>query len=177
MNYLKLFALAACVAFLGACNGNDNTQQQQQAPVAQEQPGVQPQQPAAPADPNAQQPQATAQALPATATNFLQQQFPNATVTYVETDSDDGRIEYETTLNDGTKVTFNAAGEWDKVECYGKAVPAALVPANIASYVSTNYQGAAITKVDREPYGFDIDLANGLDLKFNANGQLMSVDD
>ncbi len=168
MNYLKLFALAACATLLGACNGNDNAQQQQQVPVNQAQP--------APADPNAQQPQATAQTLPAAATTFIQQQFPNATVTYVENDSDDGRVEYEATLSDGSKVTFNANGDWNKVECY-QGVPAALVPANIASYVSSNYQGAVITKVDREPYGYDIDLANGLDLKFNANGQLMSIDD
>lgn len=176
MKHIKLFAFVACAGMLTACNGGDSTQQQQQAPMTQEQPGAQPQQPGAPADPNAQPPQAAGQSLPAPATTFLQQQFPDATVTRVETDSDDGRVEYEATLSSGAKVTFNGAGEWDKVECY-QGVPAALVPAAISSYVAGNYQGAAIVKVDREPYGYDIDLANGLDLKFNANGQLMSVDD
>ena len=165
MKTIRFLALAACVALLSACNGNNNAQQQQQVPVNQAQPA-----------PSAQQPQATVQTLPEAANAFIAQHFPDATVTFMEHDSDDGRVEYEASLSNGTKVTFNANGDWDKVECY-QGVPTALVPAPISNYVSRNYQGAAIVKIDREYYGYEIDLANGLDLKFNANGQLMSVDD
>ena len=37
--------------------------------------------------------------------------------------------------------------------------------------------GAAVTKIDKEHYGYDIELSNGMELKFNHQGGLMGYDD
>ena len=74
-------------------------------------------------------------------------------------------------------MEFDGNGNWDKVDCKYKAVPAALVPDVIAKYVSANYAGALVTKIDKELYGYEIELNNGLDLKFSTNGQLLEIDD
>ena len=34
-----------------------------------------------------------------------------------------------------------------------------------------------ITKIDKEPFGYDIEINNGLELKFAANGTLLGIDD
>ena len=87
----------------------------------------------------------TANQLPATAQTFINQTFPGATIMYAEID--DGK--YEVHLNDGTEINFDRKGNWDKVDCKLKAVPAHLIPATIASNVETQFSGTVITKIDK----------------------------
>ena len=63
------------------------------------------------------------------------------------------------------------------MDCKYYAVPAALVPEVIATYVQTKYPGVMITKIDKELYGYEIEINNGLDLKFSPTGQLLGIDD
>ena len=67
-------------------------------------------------------------------------------------------------------------GEWDKVDCYMLPVPAALVPETIKQYVKANFPDAVINKIDKERYGYEIELSNNLELKFNKQGMLMQID-
>ena len=57
------------------------------------------------------------------------------------------------------------------------ALPAAIVPAAIQQYVSTNFPGTVITKIDKERYGYEIELSSDIDLKFNYQGVLIGMDD
>jgi len=43
--------------------------------------------------------------------------------------------------------------------------------------VNKNFKGATIVKIDKEHYGYEVELSNGLDLKFNCNGSFMMIDD
>ena len=115
--------------------------------------------------------------LPAAAQSFIQNTFPGQTVSYAKVDRDFGRTTYEVCLNNGTELEFDKNGEIDKVDCTFSAVPAHLVPATIADYVKTNFAGATIVKIDKERYGYDVELSNELELKFNKKGQLMNIDD
>ena len=115
--------------------------------------------------------------LPAAARTFIQQTFPDAAIAYAEKEVGFTKTKYEVRLNDGTKIEFKGNGEWDKVDTKYKAVPAALVPEVIAQYVQTHYAGALIIKIDKELYGYEIELNNDLDLKFSAGGQLLDIDD
>ena len=175
--YFKVLSVGVILFALWSCSGNNDANQQQVAvPTVQEQP-VQ----AAPADSTMAQPQAaahatTAQALPEAITTFLKQHFPNATVAGVEPDNEHGGLEYDVYLNDGTQVDFDANNQWEKVESM-KGVPAALVPKAIATYVKGNYQNLVITKINKEYGGYEIELANGMDLKFDGSGRFMGMDD
>ena len=175
--YFKVLSVGVILFALWSCSGNNDANQQQVAvPTVQEQP-VQ----AAPADSTMAQPQAaapatTAQALPEAITTFLKQHFPNATVSGVEPDNEHGGLEYDVYLNDGTQVDFDANNQWEKVESM-KGVPAALVPKAIATYVKGNYQNLAITKINKEYGGYEIELANGMDLKFDGSARFMGMDD
>ena len=117
-----------------------------------------------------------AEQLPAAAKTFIQKTFPGQTISYAKIDFD-GRKTYEVCLSNGIEVEFDKNGTWDKVDCNYTAVPADLVPANIANYVKTSFPGAEIVKIDKERYGYEVELSNDLDLKFNKSGQMLRVDD
>ena len=178
MNSKKLLSAGIVVLALCSCTGNNDANQQQAVvPVPQEQP-VQ----AAPADTTMAQPQAnpqaaaaTAQALPEAITTFIKQQFPNATIAGIEPDHEHGGLEYDVYLSDGTQIDFDANNQWKKVE--SRAVPAFFIPKAIATYVSSNYQNMAITKIKKEYNTYEVELVNGMDLVFDRSGRFMGMDD
>lgn len=115
--------------------------------------------------------------LPDAAKAFVKTHFPESAIMYAEMENEAGAVKYEVKLNDGTELDFDKKGEWDKVDCKLSAVPAVLVPSVIAEYVKSCYPGVLIVKFDKERYGCEVELSNGLELKFNKKGQLLSIDD
>ncbi len=113
--------------------------------------------------------------LPEAAKTFVSKQFPDRKIVRAEKDLDE-KTSYDVKLTGGIEVEFDANGEWKKVDCKRKAVPAELVPAAIADYVKQNYKKAVITGVDRKCYGFEIDLSKGPDLLFDQKGAFIGVD-
>ena len=112
--------------------------------------------------------------LPAAARTFVDTNFPGKKILYAEKDWNS----YECRLDDGTKIEFTAKGDWKQVDRHKmSAVPTALVPAAIKQYVNSNYGNCMITKIDKERYGYDIELSNDLELKFNRQGALIGMDD
>lgn len=116
-------------------------------------------------------------ALPTVAQNFIREYFPDSSISYVKKDRELMKTTYEARLQDGTEIDFNSKGEWDSVDCNTKALPAALVPEAIAKYVESSFPGQIIVKIDKEYYGFEIELANDLDLRFDKNGKFLSRDE
>lgn len=115
--------------------------------------------------------------LPQAAKTFVQQFFADKTIVSAEVEMKLIGKEYEARLSDGTKITFNGEGVWDKVDCKYQAVPAELVPQVLAAYVQANYPGTMIVKIDKELYGYELEISNGLDLKFSPDGKLLGIDD
>ncbi len=112
--------------------------------------------------------------LPASAKTFVTNNFQGKKILYAEKDWNS----YECRLDDGTKINFTSKGEWKQVDCHGmSAVPAVLVPEAIKQYVETNFSNCMITKIDKEHHGYDIELSNDLELRFNHQGMLVGIDD
>lgn len=116
--------------------------------------------------------------LPKTAQTFLSKNF-KSDVSYIKIDKTLGYVhDYEVVLTDGTEISFEKDGNWDNVETPGDmAVPAQIVPKAISSYVAKNFPGQHIVKIDKERYGYDIELQSGLDLVFDKAGKLKRIDD
>ena len=119
----------------------------------------------------------TPEQLPPAAMAFIQENFPGVGVTFAKKDFDNGRRQYEVHLNNGVELDFDKKGNWDKVDCQYNPVPANIVPANITNYVQTSYPNTTIVKIDKERYGYKIELSNDLELKFNKKGMLFDIDD
>ena len=114
--------------------------------------------------------------LPVAIQSFVKQYFPQSQIAFAQKDIELFGANYSLVLNDGTESDFDGE-KCDKVDAKMKAVPQALVPAPISTYVTTTFPGVMITKIDQERYGYEIELSSGLELKFNKQGALMEMDD
>ena len=116
-----------------------------------------------------------------TINNFVKTYFPD---TEVIASIKDG-FDYDVTLSDYTQISFdgNMSGklEWDEVDCghasLSKAVPAALVPAEIANYVNRLHGSQTITKIAKDDRGWDIELSNGIEIEFDKRFNVVDFDD
>lgn len=110
--------------------------------------------------------------LPEAAQTFLKAHFGTKVPLLVTADWDDYTIRYES----GEKIEFNRSGDWKDIECYNSKVPNEAVPAQIGSYISQNYPGKSIIKLERHRSVYEVKLNNGLEVEFNRNFQLIGVD-
>ena len=110
--------------------------------------------------------------LPQAAQTFLKQHFAKKVPLVVTADWDDFTIRYES----GEKIEFDRSGNWKDIECYNSKVPNETVPDQISSYISQNYPGKSIIKLERHRSVYEVKLNNGMEIEFNRNFQVVDVD-
>ena len=115
--------------------------------------------------------------LPEAAKDFVQNYFPGQVIDYAVYDSDFDGDAYEACLNNGVEIDFDLAGNWEMVDCNYNAVPYGIVPLAISNFVDAHYGNTDIVKIDKEHYGYEVQLSNDIELKFTADGQLLAYDD
>lgn len=115
--------------------------------------------------------------LPQVSRTFLNNYFNGNKVSHIKIDKDLFLIDsYDVILTDGTSVEFNRDGEWKEVKSFQQNIPDTLIPAEIKQYVNQNYPNQKIMTVERGKRKVSIDLANGLELEFDLNGNLIDID-
>ena len=117
-------------------------------------------------------------ALPAAAQSTLKNNF-KADVSVIKVDKDFGRVsEYEVILKDGTDVTFDRDGNWKAVEtAQNKSVPKSMIMQAIVNYISQTQPGSHVTGIEKERTGYEVELSNGVDMKFDKQGTFVRYDD
>ena len=115
--------------------------------------------------------------LPATAQAFVKEYFASERVMYVELDKGVVSDEYKVVFESGKKLEFDSAGNWVEVDCRNVAVPAAIVPKQITSYVAAHHRDHTIVELKRERHEWEVKLSNGRELTFDKRGKLVDVDD
>ena len=116
--------------------------------------------------------------LPEAAQTFLKQHFDSLTVAYAVKDVKPFGTEYEVVYTDRTEVDFRRDGQWESVERRYAPVPAAIVPQPISDFVAgLNLPGQFIRKIDRNPYTWEIELSNGLEIEFDQRFNVIGYDD
>lgn len=115
--------------------------------------------------------------LPSEAQTFIKKYFSAERVTFVEMDEGIVSNEYKVVFESGLKLEFDGAGNWTEVDCRHEAVPAALVPKQIASHVAAKHHNQKIVELKRERHEWEVKLSNGLDLTFDKKYRLTDVDD
>ena len=83
---------------------------------------------------------------------------------------------YDVIFSNGNNIEFDRNGEWEDIDCKSSFVPNAIVPNKIKSYVSSNYPGMRIIKIDRDRKEYGVDLSNGIELTFDKNFKLIDID-
>ena len=115
--------------------------------------------------------------LPVQAQNFIDEHFGDAKLSYVKLETDFLVRSYEVALASGIKVEFSSKGEWEEVDCRNAEVPSAIVPVALAEYVKSNFEGEKVNRIERDNRGYELELSNGLELKFNKDFVIVDIDD
>lgn len=117
--------------------------------------------------------------LPQAAQTFLKTHFDTLTVAYIVADHKIMTVEYEVKYTDRTEVDFRADGQWESVERKYAPVPAAIVPKQISDFVASNelFSRQFIRKIERNPHTWEIELSNGLEIKFDGKFNVIGYDD
>ena len=86
--------------------------------------------------------------------------------------------EYEVVYTDRTEIEFRSDGQWESVGRKYSPVPASIVPQPIQTFVSgSNYPGQFIRQIDRNAYTWEVELSNGLEIKFDNQFNVIDIDD
>ncbi len=119
----------------------------------------------------------TVDQLPAASREFINTYFKDVQVSYATVD-DDGYYgkSYEVNFMGGATVEFGTDGQWKEVDCRHNAVPSGIVPQQIENYVKQNHAGQTITKIDKGRRDYEIELRNGLEIKFDLSFNMIGYD-
>lgn len=119
----------------------------------------------------------TAQRLPQEAQKFLKEHFSQNKVSVAMHDKDISDNDYTVILDNGTKIEFDSKGKWESVKSRTGKMPAGVVPVSIQGYITEHYPTSGIEKIERKRYGYEVELTNDLDLKFDSHGRFVGIDD
>ncbi|MDR1006848.1 MAG: PepSY-like domain-containing protein [Bacteroidales bacterium] len=120
--------------------------------------------------------------LPAKSQTFLTTHFGNDVannITMIVKETDDLTVTWNVYGN-GWTADFKRKGDWDDVDCMMSPVPntvLALIPQTIINYCNTMFPNTFINEVNKEFFGYEIGLSNGLDIEFKNSGAIREIDD
>ena len=126
--------------------------------------------------------------LPAPALAHIQSQYSQYTIIYAEREEDDDEpYRYEVKLSNGVELYFDADGnlvyvDYDDYDGDNDVyIPADSLPQAILTYLDQNYPGIAIRYAEREgdddePYRYEVELVNGIELYFDDDGTFLFAD-
>jgi hypothetical protein len=125
---------------------------------------------------NAQKTTITKAALPVNAQTFLKTHFAGQEPSYIIKDKETFSTDYKVQIANNIEIEFDGKGNWEEVDGNHTAIPAAIVPKTIASYVKTNFANTTVTKISKDYNGYEVNISSGLELEFNAKGIFTRID-
>lgn len=114
--------------------------------------------------------------LPTEAKAFTDAYFSDWEIMKVEKDVNAIDEYYEITFVGGADIDFTQTGVWTQVDGNKKAIPTGFILAPIVEYVAANYATTSIESIEKKPYGFDVDLINNTELRFDLEGNFLGLD-
>jgi hypothetical protein len=122
----------------------------------------------------------TESGLPATSREFINVHFPDVGISMIIKETETFSADYTVYLANGFEIDFTKSGDWDDVDGKYTAIPEsilALLPQGIQEYVNNTVRDCYIVEVNKERYGYEIELSNRIELKFNSQGDFIRIDD
>jgi hypothetical protein len=114
--------------------------------------------------------------IPAEITAYANTHFPSLPLLQVVKENDGFVLTYNVILQGNIDLEFNRRKEIIEIDGV-TALPSSVIPDAIETYVSTNFPDNFITNWALENKGQQVQLDNGLDLKFDMDGNFKRYDD
>ncbi len=115
--------------------------------------------------------------LPVAAAEYVKAKFPNTPISFATKDGGLFSTDYEVVLADSTMIEFDSAGEWRELKNSIKGISLNLLPEKIKNVIEVRFVGAKVKSIEKKRNVFEVELFNDLELKFDKDGVLISVED
>lgn len=115
--------------------------------------------------------------LPYAAKSFIEADFPTQTISYITKDMDLLDTAYNVHFANGMEIEFNSKGEWKEISCAASPIDSKYIPRQIIDAVATRWPGERFMKIEKYRHGYEVELTNHLELKFDKRYRLTEIDD
>ncbi len=115
--------------------------------------------------------------LPAGAREFIATHFGDLKITLATIDREFMDTSYDVIFSDGTHIEFDSRGQWNDIECRGRAVPDGVMLPAIVAFLREHHPDARVRDIERDRRGYEVNLDNRLELSFDLRGNLRGYDD
>lgn len=112
-------------------------------------------------------------ALPREIKEFISTQFEGKKISYATREWNS----YDVFLEGGIKVEFRGL-QWDEIGGYN--LPANvlnLLPEKAVDYLRQTFKDTGVCEINKEKYGYEVKLTNGLEVMFLKDGTFLKYDD
>lgn len=113
--------------------------------------------------------------LPTEAVMYIQTHFPEHKIVQIVKDRDGLSVSFDVILDGGYKLEFERKGAIKGVEGTAK-LPDSVIPTPVLEYVNANYADQHIIDWELDDNGQEVKLINGLELKFDKQGNFLRLD-
>lgn len=115
------------------------------------------------------------QDLPEKVISYVKTHFPEQEIIKAVKDKDGLSFTYKIKLSGKIELEFTAKGDIKNIDGQNK-LPDSVIPEKILNYVKTNYPDNYITGWSIEKRIQEIELDNGIELKFNKKDDFIKID-
>ena len=113
--------------------------------------------------------------LPQAVLQTINTHLPGRKIAIAKVESELFSKSYTVIFTNGEKIEFDGRGRWTEVKCKRSAVPASLVPAQIAQYIRANYPDCRILEIERDDE-YEVKLSNHVEVTFNKKFEVIDID-
>ena len=114
--------------------------------------------------------------LPQKAQDFIHEYFAKDQIRKIHKHTHRHGDTYNVLFTDGSKINFDATGQWTKIKLRNDSIPVEIIPEYITTYVWENYPDVMIMSIENEGPGQEVELSDGTELTFNPKKGLVKID-
>ncbi len=116
------------------------------------------------------------ESLPENVQSFINTHFNEENIAFSKKDRDFLKMSYEVILTDGTKLEFRRNGEWKEIDRHHDRLPGGIIHKEVEAKITELYPDSFATKAEKGSKDMEVDLANGLELKFDKRNTLIGIE-
>ncbi len=118
----------------------------------------------------------TLKQLPQKAQDFIHTYFAKDQINKIHSHHHRHGNTYNVLFKDGSKVNFDASGQWTKIKLRNDSIPIEVIPEYITTYVWDEYPNVMIMSIETEGEGHEVELSDGTELTFNPKKGIVKID-
>ncbi len=115
--------------------------------------------------------------LPEKAQVFIKKNFTREKARHILKETEDLlNIEYKVDFLDKIKIKFDKKGNWKEVDGNRRPIPTLFIPEKILAYIKKSFPNNEVVKIEKDRKSYEVEISNGLELEFDADGNFIKID-